>query len=681
VKVITSKCIYEDFDASKIVNSLVKETGLSEDEAFGIALEVTKKLNAMGDQVITASMIREMVCGTLIKYGCMEERNAYTRLGMPVKDVTQVIEQGSRDNANLHHNPETVHKFMADQLAKEYALTLLPQNVKEAHLKGFIHLHDLDYFMFRPNCLTHDLGWFFENGLRVDGTGNHTSVAAPPKHAMVAALHAAKILASSQTNMAGGQSFDNFNIYMAPYMRGLGPNEIKQVAQAFVYEMNMQYVARGGQVVFSSINLEATIPKYLWDTPAYINGKKAGKLPDYWDEMFKFTHALLDVFLEGDASGKPHLFPNTVLKVRPDTFKYPEPRELAYKVHQIFAKYGTPYILNLCPEWQHDAVNAMGCRTRLSGDWADKQGYSDMVGGTLRTGNLQYVTLNLPRLAIMAERNHEAFYDWLNEYLDIVRQSLEIKHNYMERLLKVNNVLPFLSQKGKDGEMYYRWDDLTHTVGFVGLNECLRILYNTELHEDKAGHGLTIIKYLRNWADELTDETGWRWTVTQSPAETTAGRFASLDLRDYPTFAKPVINGTDKAPYYTNSSHIKVSADVPLFERAKIEGQYHKLCNGGHITHLFMGEGHPAPEGLLSLTEKLCKNTGMGLFDYTKDITVCKACAAVSGGLSNTCANCGSGKVEWYSRITGYCQRIGQGGQTGGWNDYKLSELADRRRY
>ena len=207
-------------------------------------------------------------------------------------------------------------------------------------MRGDIHLHDADYFAVRPNCLQHDLSWFFENGLRVDGTGKHTSVAAPPKHAMVAALHAAKVLASAQTNMAGGQSLDNFNIFMAPFFTGMSYEDVKQVAQAFVYEMNMQYVARGGQVVFSNIDIELTVPKYLASKPAIgPKGKVMGTYADYHDELITFTNALLDTFMEGDALGKPHLFPNTIVKVRDSAFKDPE--------QQADALQGAPAVLQV----------------------------------------------------------------------------------------------------------------------------------------------------------------------------------------------------------------------------------------------------------------------------------------------------------------------------------------------
>ncbi len=683
----TSRGTLEPFDYRMIETSLVKETGIPQQSAIHVAKEVEAKLRKLKVNYLSAPLIREIVTVQLLEEGMEEARAKYTRLGMPVYDVTHLIEQGSKENANLHHNPETIHKFAGDQILREFLMVkVLPGYIGDAHMRGDIHLHDADYFAVRPNCLQHDLSWFFENGLRVDGTGKHTSVAAPPKHAMVAALHAAKVLASAQTNMAGGQSLDNFNIFMAPFFTGMSYEDVKQVAQAFVYEMNMQYVARGGQVVFSNIDIELTVPKYLASKPAIgPKGKVMGTYADYHDELITFTNALLDTFMEGDALGKPHLFPNTIVKVRDSAFKDPEQKEMLFKVHQLFSKYGTPYILNMLPEWQHDAVNSMGCRTRLSGDWADKQGYDDPSMSTMRTGNIHYNTVNLPRIALEANGDDSRIFEIMDKRLDLIREALNIKHDLMDKRLHVNKILPFLTQKGKDGQEYYRFKDLTHTVGFVGLNELTKIHCGAGLHEsmDAYDFGIDVIRYMRDWADTMTELTGWRWTLTQTPAESTAGRFARLDMKEFGNRA--IVNGDREkgAVYYTNSSHVQVNADIPLFERAKMDGKFHPICNGGHIAHLFLGEGTPDPQGLMSLTEKICRNTNAGLFDYTRDLTTCRKCTTVSGGLLNACPNCGAGgqDLEYYSRITGYCQRIGSGDSAGGWNDAKIAELRDRKRY
>ena len=87
-------------------------------------------------------------------------------------DITNIIEKGVRENANLQHNPETIHKLVADLVMKKYVLTkILPPHLANAHMRGEIHIHDLEYFATRPYCFQHDLRWFLKNGLKVDGTG------------------------------------------------------------------------------------------------------------------------------------------------------------------------------------------------------------------------------------------------------------------------------------------------------------------------------------------------------------------------------------------------------------------------------------------------------------------------------------------------------------------------------
>lgn len=672
----TTKGTIEKFDPQQIQNSLITEARMSEKDAKKVAKKVEKRLLKMKLDKYTTQLVREVTSVVLLEDGFEDARRCYARLGMPVFDVKQMIERGNKDNANLQHNPETIHKHAADQIMKDYLFTAAPSNIVLAHHRGEIHLHDADYFMVRPNCLMHQANWFFENGLRVDGSGDHTSVSAAAKSPMVAILHVCKSMASSQVNMAGGQGVDHFNVYMAPFLRGLSHSEIKQLAQAFVFEMNQLYVARGGQTVFSTINLELEVPGYLRDAPAIgCGGKVVGTYGDYETEAKIFLDDIIDVLLEGDAVGKPHLFPNTIVKVRDGAFT--KHADTLLKVHQLFAKYGSPYILNMMPDYQHEAVNAMGCRTRLSGDWADKQGYDSPTQSVERCGNLQYITVNLPRIAYESNGNEDLMRDILNERIGVVKDALVFKHDLIRNRLD-SGILPFLAQKGVDGKPYYQWDDLTHTIGFVGLNEMAQFMTGKEIHEDRGSYdfGMDVVKCLKQSMDEMTAETGWRCTLTQTPAETTAGRFAKLDLKDFDGHA--IVQGDRNDPnsvFYTNSSHLSVSADVPLYERAKKEGEFHPICNGGHIAHLFLGEAHVDAEALMSLTEKLCKNTNLGLFDYAKEITTCNHCHKTSSGLNDVCPNCGSTDVSQFARITGYTQNVS------GFNSHKRSEIRIRRKY
>ena len=277
-KVRTSLSTFEDFDANKITRSLIEETDIDEKIAARISKTVKKQMGKLNLEFVTAPLIREMVCVELLKGGFENERKLYTRLGMPVYDVTFLIEHGSKENANLQFNPETIHKLMADQISKEYSLIkVLPLELSDAHMGGEIHIHDLDYFALRPFCFSHDIRFFLKHGLKVDGVGNHTAVAGPAKKPDVAFLHAAKVLASAQVNCAGGQGFSYFNTFLAPYITGLPYEKVKQLAQMFIYEMSMMYVARGGQSIHHD--------DFIWIKK---NGKlKSVKIGEFVDKVLE----------------------------------------------------------------------------------------------------------------------------------------------------------------------------------------------------------------------------------------------------------------------------------------------------------------------------------------------------------------------------------------------------------
>jgi Oxygen-sensitive ribonucleoside-triphosphate reductase len=106
-----------------------------------------------------------------------------------------------------------------------------------------------------------------------DGSGTKSSVAGPAKRPEVAVLHAVKALGSAQTNFAGGQGFYNFLTFLAPYFENLDYREIEQLMQMFIYEMTQMMVARGGQLVFSSVQLTPGVPKIWRDVPVVYKGK------------------------------------------------------------------------------------------------------------------------------------------------------------------------------------------------------------------------------------------------------------------------------------------------------------------------------------------------------------------------------------------------------------------------
>lgn len=672
----TSKIQFEDFDPNRIKKSLLRETDLSEEEAERVTLSVIEKIRRMGLFFLSGPLIRELVCTTLLEFGYEDARAKYTRLGLPSFDVEALIKFGDKENANLQHNPETIHKLAADAVFDQYALLrVLPLDLADAHISGKIHIHDLEYFATRPFCQEHDLRFFFRKGLVVDGQGIHTSVAGPAKHAEVAILHAAKALAAAQTNWAGGQGYDFFNVWLAPFLRGLPYNRVKQLAQMFVYEMSQMYVARGGQTVFSSISLEPSVPKIAQSIPAVLPGGKVNgsTYGDFEAETNTFFNAIVDVYMEGDYQGKPFNFPKPEFKLRREFIdKFEEEYE---KVARLTAKFGSPYFLNMCPDYMPDIANSQCCRIILA---PDSDELEDFYAGRIRMGSLQMVTINLPRVAYdVNSGSDEELFEVLDERVELARRVLLIKRELIKRRVE-EGVLPFASMDC-DGEPYLNVDKQMLSIGFVGLNEMLKYHTDYWLHEDREAWklGLKVVKYLADRADELTRETGYRFQCIQTPAESCAHRLALIDFKAHGDRA--VVQGDKRSGsiYYTNSSHVQPSADLPLSERIRIESSFHPLTRGGAIMHVWLGEANPDPIALWKLTKRIATQSLASYFAYTKDLTICSACSKVSYGLLSSCPFCGAGeeKIEWWSRITGYYQRVKS------WNKGKKMELIERRRY
>nr|WP_319374929.1 anaerobic ribonucleoside-triphosphate reductase [uncultured Methanobacterium sp.] len=677
LRVRTARDTIESFDKSKIEKTLIVETGASPEIADKIATEVWKEVRKLDVEYLTAPMLREMVNTKLVEHGLETLRRKYTRLGIPVYNITNLIQNGSRDNANMIHNPETVHKYVADEALKQYALLhMLPNELADAHLGGDIHIHDLEFFAGRPvNCLQHDLRFFIKHGLKVDGTGDHTSVAGPPNHIETLMNHSGEIMLAAQQNMSGGQSMSLWNVFVAPFAHGLPYEKVKQAVQMFIYNLNMAYAARGSQVPFTSINLEFTVPDFLKEEPAYgPKGRLVGTYGDFEDETRMLQRAFTEVLLDGDSDGKPHLFPNTIYALRKEVLKDEFAEDLKL-VHELSSKYGTAYFTNMLPSYRGNMANYMGCRTSLSDNWT-----GDWDQDCFRTGNLAYITLNLPRIAYQSKDEDEIF-EYLDSYMRLSQEALMLRRQQAISCLDDYNLLPFLTQEQND-ERYYRVENSTMSFGFVGLNEMLQSFCGNGIEDpDSLKLGLKVIDYMNGRTQELKKETGLRWTILQTPAESTAYRFATLDREKFG--AKAVTQGDSEAYYYTNSSHLPVDTGVNLAEKIRIEEQFHSRTLGGHIFHAFMGESHSDPEALMSLTNKIAKKSDIGFWAYSSALSFCIKCKTLMKGLQDNCATCGEQKeVEWYDRITGYVQQVGRSkSASGGWNPGKMKELMDRRRY
>jgi ribonucleoside-triphosphate reductase len=510
-------------------------------------------------------------------------------------------------------------------------------------------------------------------------------------------------LASAQTNFAGGEGFYNFLVFLAPFMRGIKYERIRQLMQMMFFEYTQAYVARGGQLVFSNIQVQPGVPELWRKMPVVVNGQVG---PDvygtYEDEVRMMFKALYEVALKGDFRGKPFNFPKLENSLSPEFFK-PEYDDFWLDVHKVVAKFGTPYFDNLMPPYRGygKGVSCYQCcaycfveTPESSPEFNEKMNFVD--GKHFSMGSWQVVSLNLPRIAYKADHDDNRLFEEARKLMDQATEIFKIKRKWMD-LIRKRNRIPFATQRpidprtGAKGQPAIDFDGLVSTIGLVGGNEMAQWHTGSQLHENEEAVKILVklILEMQNYKKELEARTGLKLALARTPAESTAQRFAVADLLT-PAFhdkAEKTVKGDlakaqhmlaegekDVSIYYNNGTHVYVGANIGLLDRISTEQKFFPLLNGGNMLHVWLGEAAPDPEAMYKLTQRISRQSQVGYYAYTKDLTVCNDCGVVSSLISRTCPSCNSSNVEWWSRVTGYYQAVS------GWNEAKKAELQNRFR-
>ena len=479
----------EQFKPRLIAQTIMDETNVDEKLAEKIQRRISNKLYKLkkdGMAEISTSAIRAEVSSQLLQEREFEAEEHYRKLGMSVKEFEDLIANGCKDNANIGYSPEMIAKYAYDSIAKEYALLKMPEECAEAHREGLIHIHDLEYYMTRPNCMNYDLRFFAKNGLKIDGKGEMGSVAKPAKSLEVLLNHMLQAWMAGATVFSGGQGYVNFNTLLSPFCKGRSYRDIKQAIEGFIFNCNMSLICRGGQVLFSSIALDLSCPPVLADEPAIsFEGVAIGTYKDYQEEADLIFKAVCEVSNNKDGQNAYHRFPNILFNIRKgDLDTYDGTCKI---LHETGANNPTLYYNN-CIDLER---STMGCRTSLPMNYA-----GDYFKDCCNTGNFMYNTINLPLLALEVDGDVDDFYELLDEICEICYKSLIHRREVVKDIIYNKHTSDFLLQVDKDtGEPLWDIDRTTITLGYAGLNECLEVLFGKNIIEAE-DEGVQIVKFI-----------------------------------------------------------------------------------------------------------------------------------------------------------------------------------------
>ena len=533
------------------------------------------------------------------------------------------------------------------------------QEIADAHRNADLHLHDLS--MLAPYCAGWSLKQLIQEGLG-GIPGKITS--APAKHLSSLCNQMVNFIGIMQNECAGAQAFSSFDTYLAPFVRAdnMEYEEVKNCIQSFVFGVNTPS-RWGSQAPFTNITLDWTIPNDLKDQPAIIGGKLMDfTYGDCQKEADMINKAFIEVMIEGDANGRGFQYPIPTYSITKD-FDWSE-TENNRLLFEMAAKYGTPYFSNyINSDMEPSDVRSMCCRLRLDlRELRKKSG--GFFGSGESTGSIGVVTLNLPRLAFLAE-NEADFYKRLDRLMDIAARSLDIKRKVLTKFMEAG-LYPYAKR------YLGTFNNHFSTIGLVGMNEAglnARWLRKDMTHPETQKFAKNVLNHMRERLSDYQEEYGDLFNLEATPAESTAYRLAKHDKERWPQ----IITASDGTPYYTNSSNLPVGYTEDVFEALDIQDELQTLYTSGTVFHVFLGERLNGWKAAAQLVRKIAENYHLPYYTLSPTYAVCQDHGYLKGETA-VCPHCGK-ETEVYSRITGYYRPLRN------WNDGKAQEYIERTEY
>ncbi len=682
-----------DFDSRRIENAIGKAmTAVGEgnsETVIGLTHIVLGELdNIYGDDGCpTVEEIQDIVEETIIKSGYARTAKAYilyrqkqTELrelaaGLSSDDMVErylmLDDWKIKENSNMSYSLQGLNNYISSNIISSYWTNrIYPQNVREAHNSGDMHIHDLA--VLGPYCVGWDLSDLLLSGFR--GVAGKIS-SKPAKHFRTALGQIVNFFYTLQGEAAGAQAFSNFDSYLAPFIKydGLSKKEVSQAFQEFMFNINVP-TRVGFQTPFTNITMDLTVPNFLKNEPVVLGGKvHQDTYGDFQEEVDLLNTCFAEVMSEGDASGRVFTFPIPTYSL---TKGFDWDSSVSQKVFEMTAKYGIPYFSNFInSDMSPEDVRSMCCRLRIDNRELRKRG-GGLFGANPLTGSIGVVTLNLPRIGYNA-RTEVEFLERVSELMDLSRDSLEIKRKTVEKLSE-NGLYPYSSFYLRHVKEVYKsyWKNHFSTIGLIGMNEAIVNLIGSNINTPE-GHSFAerVLLHMRNKLSDYQEETGNIYNLEATPAEGTSYRLARKDKKRYGSIK---VANEDKIkpgvePFYTNSSQMPVDASSDLFEVLEHQNRLQPLYTGGTVFHTFLGEKLPSWRAAAELVKKMAENSNIPYFTLTPTFSICPSHGYISGE-QITCPTCGE-ECEVYSRIVGYMRPVKQ------WNDGKQSEYKIRKTY
>lgn len=584
------------------------------------------------------------------------------------KQLQKLVE---RDEAVIHENANKDSKVFNTQrdltagiAAKVIGLKMLPPHVANAHEKGDIHYHDLDYQPYAPmsNCCLVDFEYMFENGFSI---GN--AEVEKPRSINTAAAQMAQIIANVASSQYGGTSADRVDELLTQYARmnwdkhyedAMEWVEGEKKQEEYVIEKTRKDIYDAMQSLEYEVN---TLYTSNGQTPFVTFGFGLG---NNWFAR-EIQKAILKVRIKGlGKERRTAIFPKLVFSLKRGLNL--EEGDPNYDIKQLALECSTK---RMYPDvLMHDKLieltgsfkAPMGCRSFLQG-WQDENG-REVNSGRM---NLGVVTLNLPRIALESGGNRTIFWSLLEERLALVKEALVYRLNRTKEAKPEN--APILYMNGAWGSKLKTEDSVdelfknkraTISMGYIGLYEVGTVFFGANWESDPEAKQFTvdILQLMKGYCDIWGNTYGYHFSVYATPSESLTDRFCKMDKEIFGS----IPNITEKG-YYTNSYHYDVRKKPTPFEKLDFEMDYPKFTSGGFIHYCEYPKLQQNPKALETVWDYAYDR--VGYLGTNTPIDHCLECG-FEGDFNPTergfqCPECGNENPETCDVVKRTCGYLG----------------------
>lgn len=574
------------------------------------------------------------------------------------KDQALVNENANKD-ADIFN---TQRDLTAGIVGKSIGLKLLPAHVANAHQKGDIHYHDLDYSPYTPmtNCCLIDFKGMLAQGFKI-GNADVES----PKSIQTATAQISQIIANVSSSQYGGCSADRIDEVLAPYAELNYQKHLKEAKDWVLPDKQEEYArAKTQKDIYDAMqSLEYEINTLFTSNGQTPFTSLGFGLGTSWFER-EIQKAILNIRIKGlGREGRTAIFPKLIFTVKRGLNL--EPDSPNYDIKQLAVECATkrmyPDMLSYDKiiELTGSFKVPMGCRSFLQG-WQDENG-QDVTSGRM---NLGVVTVNLPRIAMESAGDMDKFWDIFAERMAIAKDALVYRVERVKEATPAN--APILYQYGAFGKQLAKTDAVdevfknrraTISLGYIGLYEVAAVFYGGHWEDNPEAKGFTIaiIKQMKELTEAWSDQYGYHFSVYSTPSESLTDRFCRMDTDKFGL----VENITDKQ-YYTNSFHYDVRKNPTPFEKLDFEKVYVEAgASGGFIHYCEYPVLQQNPKALEAVWDYAYDR--VGYLGTNTPIDHCYACD-FEGDFEPTergfkCPNCGNSDpktVDVVKRTCGY---------------------------